>query len=199
VRSLREAFDCLSDLTPGEQERRISLLELDGDQLGQLRSMLGADRTGMLPIDTPVDALVEQLHADVGDPAHLIGCTLGSFRIVGLLGEGGSASVFAAERDAGDGLQAVALKVLRPGVASSRAQLRFRRECSILAQLRHPDIARLIEGGVSATGIPYIAIERVDGKPITDAASSRSQRSSAAVREALPCRKCGACGTRHSS
>jgi len=104
----------------------------------------------------------------------LIGTRIGSFQLRALIAQGGSSVVFRADRTAGDGTQTVALKLLRTGLYSAEAQRRFRREQAILAQLSHPNIAALIEGGVSSLGIPYIAMELVEGEPITQAADTRS-------------------------
>jgi serine/threonine-protein kinase len=103
----------------------------------------------------------------------LVGTNVGTFRLLELIGQGGSSTVFRAEREVGSGAQVVALKLLRTGLYSADAQRRFRREQAILAHLTHPNIAHLIEGGVSSSGIPYIAMELVDGVPITDAANAR--------------------------
>lgn len=69
-----------------------------------------------------------------------------------------------------DGLyqRRVALKLLRPGTADSNLRLRFSRERQILARLAHPHIARLLDAGISSDGLPYLALEYVEGEPITD-------------------------------
>lgn len=68
-----------------------------------------------------------------------------------------------------DGLyqRRVALKLLRPGLADENLRLRFARERQILARLAHPHIAGLLDAGVSAEGIPYLALEYIEGEPIT--------------------------------
>lgn len=92
---------------------------------------------------------------------------LGAWRILRPLGEGGSASVFLAERtESGFRLEA-ALKLLRTGVLDPVERARFAFERELLAGLRHPGIARLIDGGVSPEGAPFLVIEHVDGEPIT--------------------------------
>ncbi|MEP7043205.1 MAG: serine/threonine-protein kinase [Dokdonella sp.] len=127
----------------------------------------------------------------------LVGTEIGTFKLLELIGEGGSSAVFRAVRSAGDGSQFVALKVLRTGLYSSDAQRRFRREQSILARLAHPNIARFIEAGISAAGIPYIAMELVEGVAITRAADSRS--SSLRDRLKLFCLLCRAVEAAHAS
>jgi eukaryotic-like serine/threonine-protein kinase len=98
----------------------------------------------------------------------LIGTTLGGFRLVRLLGHGGMAAVFLGERVDADFQQQVAVKLLRRGLYSELEQILFQRERQVLASLSHPNIARLIDGGVNQAGVPYLVIDYVDGMPITD-------------------------------
>ncbi|HOV58412.1 MAG TPA: protein kinase, partial [Rhodanobacteraceae bacterium] len=93
--------------------------------------------------------------------------TLGPYRVCRLLGEGGSGSVFLGERELDGSVQRVALKLLRSGVHDAAERERFRRERRILARLQHPHIARLLDGGFSPAGVPWFALEYVDGEPIT--------------------------------
>ncbi len=74
--------------------------------------------------------------------------------------------VFLAERADGAFEQQVALKLLRPGLDSEIDHDRFRSERQILATLNHPNIARLLDGGISADGVPFLVLEYVDGQPI---------------------------------
>ncbi len=92
------------------------------------------------------------------------GCRIGAWRIEQLIGRGGMGEVYAVERDDGQFAQRAALKV----IAHSRSALwgRFQSERQILANLDHPDIARLIDGGLLDDGRPYMVMEFVDGKPI---------------------------------
>lgn len=93
---------------------------------------------------------------------------IGAYRIVEQLGRGGMGAVYRAERDAGDFNHTVAIKVIRPGALSDALIERFGRERQTLADLPHPNIARLYDGGQTADGQPYIVMELVDGRPITD-------------------------------
>ncbi|MFI4969168.1 MAG: protein kinase [Lysobacterales bacterium] len=91
--------------------------------------------------------------------------------------------------------QEVALKLLRRGLYSPDAQRQFRRERQVLSQLQHPAIARLIEGGVTDTGAAYIALDLVDGVPITDYA--REHRLDVRRRLLLFLDVCGAVDAAH--
>jgi serine/threonine-protein kinase len=102
------------------------------------------------------------------------------YRLVRELGSGGMGAVWLAERADGEYSALVAIKLVRGGFANSEVERRFRVERQILADLAHPNIARLIDGGTADDGMPYIVMEYVDGKPITlwarDAGLSLEQR-----------------------
>jgi eukaryotic-like serine/threonine-protein kinase len=92
----------------------------------------------------------------------------GPYKITGMIGRGGMGAVYKGERDSGDFKQIAAIKIIRPGVLSDSLIARFERERQILADLSHPNIARLFDGGALPDGSPYFVMEYVDGKPITD-------------------------------
>jgi serine/threonine-protein kinase len=96
----------------------------------------------------------------------LTGEVLGNFRVLRELGQGGMAVVYLAERADGQYSQRVALKVLRFGLKGSQAQFHFAQERQILASLDHQSIARLIDAGLTPTGLPYLVMEYVEGVPI---------------------------------
>jgi tetratricopeptide (TPR) repeat protein len=82
------------------------------------------------------------------------------------LGRGGMGTVYLGERADGEYHGDVAVKIIRPGMDTDFFLMRFKRERQALARLRHPNIARLIDSGTSEDGLPYIVMERVDGRPI---------------------------------
>jgi len=92
---------------------------------------------------------------------------IAGYTIVAETGRGGMGTVYLAERALGDVTQRVALKVLRRGLASEAVLSRFRAERRILARLEHPAIARLVDAGATEEGLPFFAMEHVDGLPIT--------------------------------
>jgi len=93
--------------------------------------------------------------------------TVGVFRIAAEIGRGGMGEVFLAERADGQFEQRVAVKLLKRGMDSDAILARFLRERQILAGLNHPNIARLLDGGVADDGRPYFVMEYVQGLPIT--------------------------------
>ncbi len=93
---------------------------------------------------------------------------IGPFRIVKPIGRGGMGRVYLAERADGSFQQQVALKLLNRSDHSDRVAQRFQMERQILARLQHPNISRLLDGGVTSSGAPYFAMEYVEGKPIDE-------------------------------
>ena len=101
-----------------------------------------------------------------GSGAPVEGRRIGAYRIVRQVGRGGMSRVFLADRADGEFEAQVAVKLLRPGLDSEIDQQRFRAERQILASLTHPNIARLLDGGVTDDGLPYLVMEYVEGQPL---------------------------------
>ncbi len=95
------------------------------------------------------------------------GTTVGPFRLVERIGAGGMGIVYLADRAHGEFAQRVAVKLLDGPVRNAGALRRFRAERQILAALSHPHIVTLLDGGVTEDGQPYLAMEYVEGLPIT--------------------------------
>jgi serine/threonine protein kinase len=102
------------------------------------------------------------------------GDRIGPYSLIREIGHGGMGRVFLAKRADGQFDQLVALKLVRHGSYGGEILGRFLRERQILARLQHPNIARLLDGGVSADGRPYFAMEYVEGEPITAYCNRRS-------------------------
>lgn len=98
--------------------------------------------------------------------------SIGNYRILKKIGEGGMGAVYLAER--ADLKQKVALKIIRRDANSEIILKRFRREQEILAALEHPNIARLIDIGVSGDGVPFLAMEYVEGEDLTAYSTRRN-------------------------
>jgi eukaryotic-like serine/threonine-protein kinase len=96
-----------------------------------------------------------------------VGARIGAYRLLELLGRGGMGTVYLAERADGHFRQQVALKLICDEAPTPALRERFLRERDILARLSHQNIAQLHEGGVTADGLPYFTLERVEGEPIT--------------------------------
>ncbi|WP_395375950.1 tetratricopeptide repeat protein [Marinicella sp. W31] len=97
---------------------------------------------------------------------HQKGTRIGSYKIVKELGQGGMGSVYLAERADGDFEQQVAIKLISGSLKTDMVAQRFMDERQILARLKHPNIALLLDGGTTESGEPYFAMEYLDGKDI---------------------------------
>jgi non-specific serine/threonine protein kinase/serine/threonine-protein kinase len=93
---------------------------------------------------------------------------VGPYRVVRQLGHGGMGTVFLASREDAEFEQRVAIKLVRRGAGGESLLQRFRQERQILAALEHPNIARLLDGGTTSGGVPYLVMEYVEGTSIDD-------------------------------
>src|ERR1017187_6101521 len=126
--------------------------------------------------DTELRDEVESLlaaHEEAGDfIAHpimresFLGLRLGHWRIVGDIGEGGMSRVCLAERDDGQFQQHAAVKILKRGMDTDLILRHFQMERQILAGMRHPNVSRLLDGGVTPGGRPFFVMEHIEGEPI---------------------------------
>jgi tetratricopeptide (TPR) repeat protein len=115
------------------------------------------------------NAVVSFYRADATETVHV-----GQYRLVRELGRGGMGTVYLGERDDDEYRTQVAIKVVRQGMDTEFILTRFRRERQTLARLQHPNIARLLDGGTTQNGLPYIVMEYVDGPAITDYARKQA-------------------------
>jgi eukaryotic-like serine/threonine-protein kinase len=99
-------------------------------------------------------------------PEVFAGETVGAYRLLSMIGQGGMGMVWLAERSDGRFRRQAAIKFLGMGLVDRGSQERFKREGAILGRLSHPHIAELLDAGVSQTGRPYLVLEFVDGVPI---------------------------------
>jgi non-specific serine/threonine protein kinase/serine/threonine-protein kinase len=93
---------------------------------------------------------------------------IGPYRILRSLGQGGMGSVYLAERADEEYRKEVAIKLIRSDMTTEFVLHRFLNERQILASLDHPNIARLLEGGTTEDGLPYLVMEYVEGQPIPE-------------------------------
>ncbi|MEM1433463.1 MAG: protein kinase [Pseudomonadota bacterium] len=148
--------------TPQDERRAYLQRRAPPEQLDSLLSML--DAAEAVTASGTVSNLVPQ--AALALEAPLTGQRLGPFELEEQLGAGGMGLVYAARR--ADGLieQRVAIKLLRQSGLSALALQQFHQERQVLAQLDHPNIARLLDVGETGDGTPYVVMERVDGQTL---------------------------------
>jgi eukaryotic-like serine/threonine-protein kinase len=124
------------------------------------------------PLVSP-DTLLRELAAQEEGDAALIGKRFGPYRVLSLLGRGGMGSVWLAERVDGLFSRQVALKLVSAALLGKVVLERLAREREILGSLAHANIARLLDAGFAADGQPYLALEYVDGIPLTSYCDER--------------------------
>lgn len=131
----------------------------------EVESLIGLSDDADTFIEQPAIAQAVEI-IDRREAASMVGRSLGSYRIVELIGEGGVGAVYKAVRADGDFQEFVALKLLKLGMDSDVVLRRFRDERRILARLNHPNIARFFDGGLAPDGRPYFVMELLEAVPI---------------------------------
>ena len=158
-RRIKEVASAALDL---EEPARHAYLDAacagDAALAAEVRSLLASTVAAAPYFETPGGGAAATLVAS--------GALIGPYRIIRELASGGMGSVYLADRDDGEFRQRVAIKVVRGGFANAFLLQRFRDERHILASLDHPNIARLLDGGTTATGLPYVVMEFVEGEAI---------------------------------
>ncbi|MEM7356684.1 MAG: serine/threonine-protein kinase, partial [Acidobacteriota bacterium] len=161
---LKEIFSQAAALPP--EGREAFLAQSCGDDSAmrhEVESMLESDReTATLDDDNPIVRFLG--HTLPSGPFQER--RFGSYRAVGEIGRGGMAVVYAAVRDDDQYHQQVAIKLIKRGMDTDAIIARFRQERQILAHLVHPNIARLLDGGLTEDGLPYLVMEHIEGLPI---------------------------------
>jgi len=149
-------------LSLSDEERAHWLLAMDEDDSGlaaQLRELLdehrAAEQEGFLKTGPGWNA-----------GPNLTGQTIGAYQLISPIGQGGMGSLWLAERSDGRFERRCALKFLNIALVGHIGEERFKREGTILARLSHPNIAELVDAGVSPSGQPYLVLEYVEGEHI---------------------------------
>ncbi|HET7276311.1 MAG TPA: serine/threonine-protein kinase [Longimicrobiaceae bacterium] len=159
-----ERADYIDDVCGSDQRLRSAV-----------RVLLRASGDAQEFLEKPVLEAAGELWDDVsaersGDDSDAVteGEIVGRYRLVRKIARGGMGTVYLAERADGEFEQRVALKLLRRGLDTDDILARFVAERQILASLDHPSIARLLDGGATEDGRPYLVMEYVEGEPITE-------------------------------
>jgi eukaryotic-like serine/threonine-protein kinase len=164
----------------------------------EVESLLEHDLSDQF-LETPAWRLNDQSGIDPAEHGVGPGARIGSWKVLRQIGSGGMGTVYLAERAIEDETQLMsqrsAIKVIRAKVDAELFTRRFRRERQILAQLNHPFTARFLEGGTLENGLPYFALDHVEGEPISDYCRNRELE----LREILQlfCKVCSAVAYAH--
>jgi serine/threonine protein kinase/tetratricopeptide (TPR) repeat protein len=167
---LEEIFQTALDLKPADRAAYLArACKGDADLQREVKALLGQfEKAGDL-LEKPLYAesgihdLASQLENEA-DP--MIGQRIGAYRIDREIGRGGMGTVYLAERADEVFRRRVAIKVIKRGMDTDFVLRRFRHERRILAELDHPNIARLLDGGTTESGLPYFVMEFIEGQPL---------------------------------
>lgn len=170
---VKQIFNELAELPPDERAARLDAA-CEGDE--ELRAELEALLAGLDLSDDTVRRVVGGAASDaLGDaPPSGAGRVYGPWKLTRLIARGGMGAVYLAERADGSYEQQAAVKLVNAALMSPLALRRFDDERRILARLQHPNIARLIDGGTTADGEPWLAMEYVDGLRIDEYCRARA-------------------------
>ncbi|MBX3621609.1 MAG: serine/threonine protein kinase [Rhizobacter sp.] len=143
----------------------------------ELESLLDAAGATRTPLDaSPADAMLHALAGQASTPAaDRSGHRMGAYRLTSLIARGGMGEVYRAARDDGQYEQQVAVKIVRAGGDTAFLLDRFHAERRILATLDHPNLAKLLDAGISPEGAHYVVMDLVDGGQPIDAYCERHQ------------------------
>ena len=150
----------------GREEFFKNLSEEEKKHIAEVKSLLDAFESNNSFLEVPPSRSIFFEESDAPHP--LIGQHIGSYLIEGEIGIGGMGIVFIGKRDDKEFEQKVAIKILKQGLTSEYLVRRFQNERQTLANLQHPNIAKLFDGGKTKEGLPYLIMEYIDGIPITD-------------------------------
>ncbi len=171
---INELFFAARDLEPGAREVFLSETCSGNEELRkEVGSLVAAHLRANSFIGASAFADGARLLA-AEDANSGVGRAVGPYKLVRQIGSGGMGAVYLAERDDDQYHKKVAIKLVRIGLDAQLMVRRFRSERQILALLEHPHVARLLDGGVSADGQPYIVMEYIEGARITDYCKSNN-------------------------
>jgi serine/threonine protein kinase/tetratricopeptide (TPR) repeat protein/TolB-like protein len=165
---IKSVFQMAAELDP---DQRAAYLDQacagDSALRHEVESLLSASDQSEDFIETPA---LQQSAATILEnlPDPTVGRRVGPYRITGEIGRGGMGAVYRAVRADDHFRQQVAIKIVKRGMDTDFILRRFRNERQILAGLEHPNIARLLDGGATADGLPYYVMEYIEGRPIDD-------------------------------
>ena len=160
---LEQLFHKANELDPDSVEAFVAEVEANDPALGrELRAMVSRDGADLPDVLEGASALLHD-EAPASMPEQV-----GSYRIERELGRGGMGVVYLGVRHADDFEHRVAIKMLPSALYDPQQLGRFKNERQILASLQHPGIARLLDGGTTESGVPYVVMDFVDGERIDD-------------------------------
>src|SRR5579863_1555570 len=181
----KNLFDKALELDPSQRSAYLAENCSDNTLRGQVEQLLlNYQKAGSLLDDPVFDPSVPEGPGKLPTPQHkihlaetintvqpgdpLIGCQFGAYKLIRRIGTGGMAAVYLAARADAEFHKQVAVKVVEPGPDHHNLLNRFRNERQTLASLDHPNIVKLLDGGSTAEGLPFLVMDYVEGCPIDD-------------------------------
>jgi serine/threonine protein kinase/Tol biopolymer transport system component/tetratricopeptide (TPR) repeat protein len=166
-KEIKEIFACALERQAAERAEYLdAACAGDASLRREVESLLASHQQAGEFIETPALSTDTTLGASGEEDDADIGRRIGAYRTVKEIGRGGMGSVYLAVRADDEFERRVAIKLIRRGMEIDFIVRRFRNERQILANLDHPYIARLLDGGTTEEGLPYFVMEYVDGLPI---------------------------------
>jgi eukaryotic-like serine/threonine-protein kinase len=172
--TVRKILECALEMDPAERTPYLDeACEGDPELRGDVESLLQADEQATHAFLTGKAIDRVELASDLASAETLQGRKIGPYRVLEEIGQGGMGTVYRAIRADHQFSQQVAIKVVRSGLVDKLAIQRFKAERQILANLDHANIARLLDGGATEDGRPYVVMEYIQGIPIDEYADAR--------------------------
>ncbi|HEX8266306.1 MAG TPA: protein kinase [Pyrinomonadaceae bacterium] len=173
-KKIEEAVIEASQMSGEERERWLAeFCGGDAELRAEIDSLLAFEDEAESFLERSADSYAAKILPD-GEEPQIAGKQFGHYRIIREIGRGGMGAVFLAERTDGEFEQQAALKIVRQTIFDPESERRFRRERQILASLNHPNIARLLDGGVSENGEPFLVMEYIEGEPLAEFAENHN-------------------------
>ena len=170
---IKQVFDRVADLPPAERQAMLDrLCAGDAALRGEIERVLASDHSAgkfmAKPALAPAGRIIPRIVKE-----NLLGSRVGPYEILSEIGRGGMGTVYLASRADDQFRKLVAIKLVNSDQEAEAMVARFRRERQILANLEHPNIAQLLDGGTAPDGSPYLVMEYVGGMPIDEYCDSR--------------------------
>ncbi len=165
---IANTFESLLELSGDDRDLELGALEhSDPDLFKSVTALLKAHNEAELFLSPPGESTASQVFAD-NLPTLSAGSPIGRYRIIRTIARGGMGTVYEAARADDEYNQRVAIKVAHLFLTSEASRIRFQQERQALATLTHPNITRILDGGSTDDGTPYLVMELVDGVPLIE-------------------------------
>lgn len=174
LQKIEEAIAAADEMQ--KDEFRVWLDDFCGDDenlKAEIESLLAFETQAEGFLEKPLGSLAAKILPEEKE-TDFAGKQFGKYKIIREIGHGGMGAVFLAERSDGEFSQQVAIKIVRQTLIDKETERRFKKERQILANLNHPFIAKLVDGGVSEMGEPFLVMEFIEGKPLIEFAETNN-------------------------